>query len=69
MDEDDYDEEAEVECPTWVEALTQEIADDEEGPEEDPDFEVGDQTDCCSSLFCILQSHVLFLAQHRGDGE
>lgn len=66
-DEDDYDEE-EAECPTWVETLTQEITDDE-APEEDPDYEVGDQTKCCSSLYCILQVHVLFLAQHRGDGE
>lgn len=49
-DEDDYDED-EPEHLTWVEALTQEIADDE-APEEDPDYEVGDQTNCCSSLYC-----------------
>lgn len=36
--EDDDDEE-EGEHPTWVEALTQELAADE-GPEEDPDYEV-----------------------------
>lgn len=41
-DEDDYDDE-EAEHPTWVEALTQEITDDE-APEEDPDYEVGDPT-------------------------
>ncbi|TNM87377.1 hypothetical protein fugu_005598 [Takifugu bimaculatus] len=35
-DEDDYDEEAEH--PTWVDALTQELADDD-APEEDPDYE------------------------------
>lgn len=44
-DEDDYDEEAEH--PTWVDALTQELADDD-APEEDPDYEVGDQG-CCQS--------------------
>lgn len=44
-DEDDYDEEEEEEegRPTWVEALTQEMSDDE-APEEDPDYEVGDQS-------------------------
>ncbi|CAF94285.1 unnamed protein product [Tetraodon nigroviridis] len=36
-DEDDYDEE-EAERPTWVEALTQEITEDE-ALEEDPDYE------------------------------
>lgn len=35
----DEDEE-EGEHQTWVEALTQELAEDE-GPEEDPDYEVG----------------------------
>lgn len=33
------DEDEEEEHPTWVEALTQELADDED-PEEDPDYEV-----------------------------
>lgn len=44
-DEDDYDDDEEEEegRPTWVEVLTQEISDDE-APEEDPDYEVGDQT-------------------------
>lgn len=37
MDEDDYEEDEAHQ--TWVEALTQEFADDE-GPEEDPDYEV-----------------------------
>lgn len=42
MDEDDdYEEE---ERQTWVEALTQELTDDDDGPEEDPDYEVGA---CC----------------------
>lgn len=36
MDEDEEEEEH----PTWVEALNQELADDED-PEEDPDYEVG----------------------------
>lgn len=40
QDELDEDEEEEEEHQTWVEALTQELADDE-GPEEDPDYEVG----------------------------
>lgn len=48
-DEDDYDEE-EAERPTWVEALTQEITEDE-ALEEDPDYEVGDHPSCCSSLY------------------
>lgn len=39
MDEDDYEEDEE-ERQTWVEALTQELADDD-APEEDPDYEVG----------------------------
>lgn len=39
-DDDDYDEEAEH--PTWVDALTQELADDD-APEEDPDYEVGER--------------------------
>lgn len=70
-DEDDYDE---AERPTWVEALTQEITDDE-APEEDPDYEVDDETNCCSSLYCILYYSCmsfyffLFLAQHCRDGE
>lgn len=38
QDELDEDEEEE-EHQTWVEALTQELADDD-GPEEDPDYEV-----------------------------
>ncbi|XP_040896745.1 oogenesis-related [Toxotes jaculatrix] len=38
QDELDEDEEEEEEHQTWVEALTQELADDE-GPEEDPDYE------------------------------
>lgn len=38
LDEDDYEEEEERQ--TWVEALTQELADDD-APEEDPDYEVG----------------------------
>ena len=36
----DEDEEEEDEHPTWVEALTQELADDA-GSEEDPNYEVG----------------------------
>lgn len=39
-DLDEDDEEEEEERQTWVEALSQELADDE-GPEEDPDYEVG----------------------------
>lgn len=39
MDEDDYEEDEE-ERQTWVEALTQELADDD-ALEEDPDYEVG----------------------------
>ncbi|KAK2835682.1 hypothetical protein Q5P01_016166 [Channa striata] len=39
QDELDEDDEEEVEHQTWVEALTQELADDDEGPEEDPDYE------------------------------
>lgn len=39
MDEEDYEEDEE-EHQTWVEALTQELADDD-APEEDPDYEVG----------------------------
>ncbi|XP_078142000.1 oogenesis-related [Centroberyx gerrardi] len=35
--QDELDEEEEEEQPTWVEALTQELA--EEGSEEDPDYE------------------------------
>jgi len=38
-DEDDYDEE-EVEQPTWVDALTQELAEDV-GSDEDPEYQVG----------------------------
>uniref|UniRef100_UPI0037E80CFF oogenesis-related n=1 Tax=Semicossyphus pulcher TaxID=241346 RepID=UPI0037E80CFF len=38
QDELDEDEEEDDEHPTWVEALTQEIA-DEDAPEEDPDYE------------------------------
>ncbi|XP_041648083.1 oogenesis-related [Cheilinus undulatus] len=38
QDELDEDEEEDEEHPTWVEALTQELADDE-APEEDPDYE------------------------------
>lgn len=37
LDEDDYEEDEDRQ--TWVEALTQELADNE-GPEEDPDYEV-----------------------------
>ncbi|KAM6921139.1 oogenesis-related [Xenentodon cancila] len=38
--QDDLDEEDEEdEHQTWVEALSQELADDDEGPEEDPDYE------------------------------
>lgn len=40
LDDDDEDEDEEEEHQTWVEALTQELADDD-GPEEDPDYEVG----------------------------
>lgn len=59
-DEDDYDyDEEEAERPTWVEVLTQEITDDE-APEEDPDYEVGDHTNCCSSLYWILHLHVFY---------
>lgn len=77
-DDDDYDEE-EAEHPTWVEALTQEVAEDDP-PEEDPDYEVGDApacsvlgllTLCCSC--CHLEScpplHPVFPAQHRRYGE
>lgn len=39
QDELDEDDEEEGDHQTWVEALTQELA--EEGPEEDPDYEVG----------------------------
>lgn len=42
MDEDDFKEDEE-ERQTWVEALTQELADDD-APEEDPDYEVGEVT-------------------------
>ncbi len=42
LDEDE--EEEEEERQTWVEALTQELADDD-APEEDPDYEVGSL--CC----------------------
>lgn len=66
MDEDDDEEEAER--PTWVEALTQEITDDE-APEEDPDYEVCNETICPSSLYRALQWRVLFVAQQRRDGE
>lgn len=45
LDEDDYEEDEERQ--TWIEALTQDIADDD-GPEEDPDYEVGAL--CCSPL-------------------
>lgn len=45
LDEDDYEEDEQRQ--TWVEALSQELADDE-GPEEDPDYEVGAL--CCSVL-------------------
>lgn len=45
MDEDDYEEDEERQ--TWIEALTRDIADDD-GPEEDPDYEVGAL--CCSPL-------------------
>ncbi|XP_042339849.1 oogenesis-related [Plectropomus leopardus] len=38
QDELDEDEEEQEESQTWVEALTQELAEDE-GPEEDPDYE------------------------------
>ncbi|CAJ1060318.1 oogenesis-related [Xyrichtys novacula] len=38
QDELDEDEEEDEEHPTWVEALTQELADDD-APEEDPDYE------------------------------
>ncbi|KAM9358040.1 oogenesis-related [Symphorus nematophorus] len=38
QDELEDEEEEEDEHPTWVEALTQELADDD-GPEEDPDYE------------------------------
>lgn len=38
VDEDDYLEE---EQPTWVEALSQELSNDDDGPEVDPDYEVG----------------------------
>lgn len=40
MDEDDFEEDEE-ERQTWVEALTQELADDD-APEDDPDYEVGE---------------------------
>lgn len=46
LDEDDYEEDEERQ--TWVEALTQELADDD-GPEEDPDYEVGAL--CCSAPY------------------
>ena len=46
MEEEDYDDEVEGERQTWVEALTQELADDDV-PEEDPDYEVGA---LCSSV-------------------
>ncbi|XP_067370699.1 oogenesis-related isoform X2 [Channa argus] len=39
QDELDEEEEEDCESQTWVEALTQELADDDEGPEEDPDYE------------------------------
>lgn len=39
MDEDEDEEEH----PTWVEALSQELA-DEDAPEEDPDYEVSAPT-------------------------
>lgn len=38
-DDDDDQEEQQEEHPTWVEALSQELADDD-APEEDPDYEV-----------------------------
>ncbi|XP_076581999.1 oogenesis-related [Chaetodon auriga] len=37
--QDELDEDEEEEHQTWVEALTQELADDDDGPEEDPDYE------------------------------
>lgn len=52
MDEDDdYEEE---ERQTWVEALTQELADDDV-PEEDPDYEVGA---CCLLQFRGTVTHL-----------
>lgn len=51
MDEDDDDYDEEAEHPTWVDALTQELADDD-APEEDPDYEVGDQG--CSQNSSLL---------------
>lgn len=40
MDEEDLEDEEEHQ--TWVEALTQELAADDDAPEEDPDYEVGE---------------------------
>lgn len=53
LDEEDYIEEEEEEAQgeeaeeedgrqTWVEALNQELNDEDDGPEVDPDYEVGD---------------------------
>lgn len=44
MEEEEEAEEAEEEedRQTWVEALTQELNDEDEGQEADPDYEVGD---------------------------
>lgn len=46
LDEEDYMEEGEEAeegdgHPSWVEALNQELNDEDEGPEADPDYEVG----------------------------
>lgn len=51
MDEEEEEQEAEEEegRQTWVEALTQELED--EGPDVDPDYEVGDL--CKPSLGCL----------------
>lgn len=38
--QDELEDEEEEEHPTWVEALNQELADDD-SPDEDPDYEVG----------------------------
>lgn len=53
------DDEEEEEHQTWVEALSQELAD--EGPEEDPDYEVGPEylwgglENCCSKAATYVQ--------------
>lgn len=74
-EDDDVEEEAAEEAEeeegrqTWVEALTQELNDEDEGQEADPDYEVGDlhsATSCptrppiAAPLSCTLLYSILF---------